>query len=90
MLAQIVSPASPTYMYGLVLGDEIAGEALINAPKARPYVGVISRSAGFTFVEVHNEERTVRFVLLYSEYSAVVPHCFVLFEADAISYPAPR
>jgi len=59
MLAQIVSPASPTYMYGLVLGDEIAGEALINAPKARPYVGVISRSAGFTFVEVHSEERTV-------------------------------
>ncbi len=61
MLAQIVSPASPTYLYNLVLGDSgSTGDALFGTPSARPYVGVISNASGYTLVEVSSEERTVR------------------------------
>ena len=63
MLAQIVSPASPTYMYDLVLGSHF-GDCLesysSSSTEARPYVGIISTSAGYTIVEVSSEERTVR------------------------------
>ena len=57
-LAQIVSPASPTYLYDLVLLGNT--ETLFNAAPSRPYVGILSLSAGFTMVEVNIEERTVR------------------------------
>ena len=61
MLAQIVSPASPTYLYNLVLGDSgSTGDALFGTPSARPYVGVISNAAGYSLVEISFEERTVR------------------------------
>ena len=61
MLAQIVSPASPTYLYNLVLGDSgSAGDVLFGSRSARPYVGIISNAAGYTLVEVSLEERTVR------------------------------
>ena len=61
MLAQIVSPASPTYLYNLVLGDsESTSDALFGTPSARPYVGIISNAAGYTLVEISSEERTVR------------------------------
>ena len=70
MLAQVVSGANPTYLYDLVLGDgyangsaaDVAADALgsSSTPSARPYVGVLSTSAGYTLVEVGLEERTVR------------------------------
>ena len=57
MLAQIVSSASPTYLYDLILGN---GDTLVTSPAARPHVGIISESSGYTIVEVSSEERTVR------------------------------
>lgn len=57
-LAQIVSPASPTYVYDLVLLSN--ADTLLAASPARPYVGIISLSSGYTVVEVDVEERTVR------------------------------
>jgi len=56
-LAQIVSAASPTYMYDLVLSGTI--DSLSSSPSARPYVGVISQNSGYTMVEVAYEERNV-------------------------------
>jgi hypothetical protein len=57
-LAQIVSAASPTYLYDLLLltGDSLAS----TATAARPFCGIISLSAGYTLVEVSWEERTVQ------------------------------
>ena len=61
MLAQIVSSASPTYMYNLILDDSCnTRDTLYSSSNARPHVGIISTSAGYTFVEVSMEERTVR------------------------------
>lgn len=57
MLAQIVSSASPTYLYDLILGN---GDTLVTSPTARPHVGIISESSGYTIVEISSEERTVR------------------------------
>jgi len=57
MLAQIVSSASPTYAYNLILDS---GDALVTSPTARPHVGIISEASGYTIVEVSSEERTVR------------------------------
>ena len=57
MLAQIVSSASPTYLYDLILGN---GDTLVTSPTARPHVGIISEASGYTIVEVSSEERTVR------------------------------
>ena len=59
MLAQIISPASPTYMYDLVLLGN-AADTLATAIPARPYMGVISTAAGYTLVEISIEERSVR------------------------------
>jgi len=61
MLAQIVSPASPTYLYDLVLGDSgSTKDALFATPSARPYVGIVHSAAGYAIVEVSTEERNVR------------------------------
>eukprot|EP00978_Attheya_sp_CCMP212_P002321 scaffold4800_cov47-Attheya_sp.AAC.1 len=71
MLAQIVSSASPTYLFDLVLGDSAAAGDLLAAnnnnhnhnndsPSSRPHVGIISTAAGYTIVEVSSEERSVR------------------------------
>lgn len=61
MLAQIVSPASPTYLYDLVLGDSgSTRDALFATPAARPYVGIVHSAAGYAIVEVSTEERNVR------------------------------
>lgn len=57
-LAQMVSPASPTYLFDLVLSGH--SDVLAMAPPSRPYVGIMSLSTGYTFVEVNAEERTVR------------------------------
>jgi hypothetical protein len=57
-LAQIVSDASPTYSYGSVLSSD--ADTLAMAPDPRAYVGVLSRNAGYTLVEVSTEARTVR------------------------------
>jgi MutS domain V/MutS domain I len=58
-LAQIVSEASPTYLYDLVLLGNSA-DTLVTGPSSRPYVGVISALAGYTLTEVWIEERIVR------------------------------
>ena len=58
-LAQIISPASTTYMYNLVLLGNTA-DTLAMAIPARPYVGVLCLAAGYTLVEVSLEERSVR------------------------------
>ena len=61
MLAQIVSPANPTYLYDLVLGDSgSTRDALFSSPSARPYIGIVHSSSGYTILEVSTEERTVR------------------------------
>jgi hypothetical protein len=57
MWAQTVSSATPTYMYNLQLEN---ADVLGTAPAARPYMGVIATSAGYTVVEVSMEERTAR------------------------------
>ena len=59
MLAQIISPASPTYMYDLVLLGNTA-DTLATAIPARPYMGVIALASGYTLVEISIEERSVR------------------------------
>lgn len=71
-LAQIVSPASPSYLYGLVLTGsqsamtsegELVSEStdvLSMSPIARPYVGILSMRNGYTIAEVSVDERTVR------------------------------
>jgi MutS domain V/MutS domain I len=55
-LAQIVSPASPTYLYNLVLGDGCTDTSVAS----RPYMGVLSTAAGYTIVEISTEERSVQ------------------------------
>jgi hypothetical protein len=57
-LSQIVSPASPTYLYDLVLSG--TADTLAMAAPSRPYVGVLSLASGYTLVEVSTEERSVR------------------------------
>ena len=61
MLAQIVSPANPIYLYDLVLSDASRSrDSLFDTPSARPFVGIISSaSQGYTIVQVSMEERTV-------------------------------
>jgi hypothetical protein len=58
MLAQIVSCASPTYLYDLVLAGN--ADALVTSPASRPYVGILESAAGYSLVEVSTEERSVR------------------------------
>lgn len=58
MLTQIVSPASPTYLYDLVLKENV--DALVSSPASRPYVGILHSAAGYTLVQVNTEEQTVR------------------------------
>ena len=61
MLAQIVSPANPTYLYDLVLGDTgSTRDALFSTPSARPYIGVVHSASGYAIIEVSTEERMVR------------------------------
>lgn len=65
MLAQMVSSASPTYMYDLVLQDDgdmmtqsTFGNNIHSCP--RHHVGVINASSGYAIVEISLEERCVR------------------------------
>jgi MutS domain V/MutS domain I len=58
-LAQIVSSASPTYLYDLVLIGNSA-DTLATGLISRPYVGILSSRAGYTLTEVSVEERSVR------------------------------
>ena len=65
-LSQVVSSANPTYMHGLVLGDDnnsVGGtdDARHEDPSSSPgrsYVGVIETAQGYTLVEVSAEERS--------------------------------
>lgn len=58
MLGQVVSSASPTYLYDLVLLGN--SDMLATTQESRPYVGVISSAAGYTMVEISMEERSVK------------------------------
>ena len=68
-LSQVVSSANPTYMHGLVLGDDGGdrggGGATDDArhedsstSPGRSYVGVLETAQGYTLVEVSAEERS--------------------------------
>lgn len=57
MLGQIVSPANPTYLHDLLLEDNAV---LFNASPSRPYVAILSKFSGATYLEVSVEERSVR------------------------------
>ena len=60
-LAQIVSAASPTYLYDLLLLSDGSGAAsTVTMSSARPYCGILSLAAGYTLVEVSWDEQTVR------------------------------
>ena len=58
MLGQIVSSASPSYLYDLVLLGN--SDTLASFQESRPYVGVIGSAAGYTMVEITMEERSVK------------------------------
>ncbi|KAL7568419.1 hypothetical protein ACA910_012136 [Epithemia clementina (nom. ined.)] len=85
-LTQIVSPASPTYLYELTMKDSSREES---EHIARPYVGVLSLAAGYTLVEVRMDDLTVRiFERLTSQ--AVACHLAVHTPAGPIWYvPGP-
>jgi hypothetical protein len=59
LLTQIVSPASPTYLYDnwLLYGED---RSLDGLPPSRPCVGIVSTASGYTVVEVYMEERSIR------------------------------
>lgn len=69
-LAQVVSSAQPTYMYGMVLNDnesalDESSSSVVGSGDdgsfsglGRSYVGVIETRAGYTLVEISAEERT--------------------------------
>ena len=57
MLGQIVSPANPTYLHDLLLGDN---GVLFNAPPSRPYAAIMYQKSGATYLEVSVEERSVQ------------------------------
>jgi hypothetical protein len=60
IFAQQVTPANPTYMYDLCLGEDTL-DVLSSQVEARPHVGIVhSASAGYTMVEILWEERLVR------------------------------
>jgi len=69
-LAQIVSPASPTYLYdNWLLGGGSGGDAgrndpsysLDGLPPPRPCVGVVHTAAGYNIIEVSLEERSIQY-----------------------------
>lgn len=68
ILTQIVSPASPTYLYDdwLLEGNTATSsggnhQSLEGLPPSRPCVGVIHTAAGYNMVEVSLEERSVQY-----------------------------
>ena len=66
ILTQIVSPASPTYLYDnwLLEGNNPSGnnhQSLDGLPPSRPCVGVIHTAAGYNMVEVSLEQRSVQY-----------------------------
>jgi hypothetical protein len=54
----IVTPANPSYLYNLKLLD--GNDSFDSCLEPRPYVGIISSAAGFSVVEVAEQEQTVR------------------------------
>ncbi|CAJ1966258.1 unnamed protein product [Cylindrotheca closterium] len=63
-LSQIVSPASPTYLYDNWLlggGDHTQHGSLEGLPPSRPCVGIVQTAAGYNLVEVSLEERSVAY-----------------------------
>ncbi len=64
VLSQIVSPASPTYLYDqnwLLGSDHDSGAALEQLPPSRPCVGIVHTAAGYHLAEVSLEERSVEY-----------------------------
>lgn len=58
MLGQVVSSASPSYLYDLVLLGN--SDMLASFQESRPYVGVIGTAAGYTMVEITMEDKSVK------------------------------
>jgi hypothetical protein len=68
-LAQVASPSNPTYMHGLVLnnncGPASADDNALSPPcgdfssPGHNHIGVIKTNAGYTPMEICEEERTV-------------------------------
>lgn len=64
VLSQIVSPASPTYLYDhnwLLGSDHDNSAALDQLPPSRPCVGIVHTAAGYHMVECSLEERSVEY-----------------------------
>jgi MutS domain V len=64
VLSQIVSPASPTYLYdhNWLLGSNHEGGAILDQlPPPRPCVGIVHTVAGYHMVECSLEERSVEY-----------------------------
>eukprot|EP00547_Thalassionema_nitzschioides_P000045 CAMPEP_0194209404 /NCGR_PEP_ID=MMETSP0156-20130528/7541_1 /TAXON_ID=33649 /ORGANISM="Thalassionema nitzschioides, Strain L26-B" /LENGTH=1217 /DNA_ID=CAMNT_0038936571 /DNA_START=172 /DNA_END=3825 /DNA_ORIENTATION=- len=58
MMSQIVTCASPTYLYNLVLNDQDNRSSIT---ESRPYMGVLATAnQGYTLVEVSLEEQSVQ------------------------------
>jgi len=65
VLSQIVSPASPTYLYDhnwlLGSGHQDGGASLDQLPPPRPCVGIVHTAAGYHMVECSLEERSIEY-----------------------------
>ena len=64
VLSQIVSPASPTYLYdhNWLLGSDYQGGAFLDQlPPPRPCVGIVHTASGYHMVECSLEERSVEY-----------------------------
>jgi DNA mismatch repair ATPase MutS len=63
-LTQLVSPATPTYLYDNWLSSSSTGgdysSSLDMLPLSRPCVGIVSTSTGYQFLEVWLEEQVVK------------------------------
>eukprot|EP00953_Heterococcus_sp_UTEX-ZZ885_P014621 8276-Heterococcus_DN1.PRE.3 len=55
VLAQVVTPGSPTYVYDACLRTDD-----LDFADSRPYVGVAASAGGYTMVEVYADARTAR------------------------------
>ena len=84
-LSQIISPASPTYLYDLTMKD---GENEGSQHSARPFVGILHMASGYTLVEVRLDDQTVR-VLERLTTQAVACHLAAHPPADPVWY-VPR
>eukprot|EP00980_Cylindrotheca_fusiformis_P013449 scaffold3437_cov113-Cylindrotheca_fusiformis.AAC.16 len=97
-LSQIVSPASPTYLYDnwLLGGGENDPQhgSLEGLPPSRPCMGIVQTAAGYSLVEVSLEERCVQYserltpeavACRLAAYPPADPLIYIPSQADATS-----